>query len=129
MIMISFGVGMFFGDALGVASSYAVMNGLLLSYPMLKIPGRLIDLTWPDMIRNLREIALSSIAMYALVLLVDCLLPDSCSDPVRIGIIVPFGIGSYVFIAWRSQLKTFNELLEILGERLFRIRGSQNAAE
>jgi PST family polysaccharide transporter len=111
-LILSVGIGAFFGSAKSVAIAYLIGN-LLLSAPCLAIPGRLIDMTLADVWQAIAGNLMCSIAMAAVVWGLSRVLPGGMSPPVQLLILVPVGAGVYGALAYVSRLSVLSELAAI----------------
>ena len=118
VIFASFYVGTLLGDAFSVALVYTLTNVVILAYPMVRIPGRLIGLTWGMMLNNLRGSFACSLGMCVGVMALGWMLPDGWSDKIRVAILVPTGALIYGTLVWHFDLRAYRDVSEIIRERL-----------
>ncbi len=112
--MLSFVVGIYFGDALSVAIAYAVTYGIILGVPMFTIPARLIQLGWSDMITNLRGVAGCSLLMMVLVLSLERVLPNQIMGFYRLAVLIPTGCACYIGALWLFRIEAMHNVLRLL---------------
>ena len=108
----SFVLGLRWG-AEGVAAAYAVCT-ILLAYPNIAIPGRLIGLTVSEFARAVGRIAGSAITAGAIAWGVSVLIPGSWNPAIPLTVGVLAGFASYVAMIRcfaRSQLREFREVM------------------
>ncbi|MEN8154149.1 MAG: MOP flippase family protein [Acidobacteriota bacterium] len=103
---------------IGVSSLYVLSGYLFLFYPGWKIVGKIINMKFTEMMKNLFPAFLSSIIMGIAVFSLGLLLPDSLNDFTRLFIEVLFGIILYVFIISAFKLKAYLEIKDIVISKL-----------
>jgi O-antigen/teichoic acid export membrane protein len=89
-VICSFVAGLPWG-ARGVAVAYAIVM-FLQTYPLFKIPFRLIDLPVRELWRVVQPHAVTSLIMFAMVLAVRHLLPANLRPIAVMGVAVPQGL-------------------------------------
>jgi O-antigen/teichoic acid export membrane protein len=112
LIVLSFLLGLPWG-ILGVTASYASVF-LLLTYPALAIPLRLISLRVHDLGRVLWRPAACSLAMCAVVSATVVLLPAGTPGWLTLSLLVPLGAAVYLACSWAINRALLIEMLSIV---------------
>ena len=112
----SFVIGLRWG-ALGVASSYVAAGYLVMWYPAWTIPGRLIGLSFGEMVRNLVGPFLAATAMGLFILLAGLALPAYWPPWARLAVQAPLGLLGYGALAHLLRLRAYVDLREVLAEQ------------
>jgi O-antigen/teichoic acid export membrane protein len=112
----AFVIGLQWG-ALGVASAYVTVGYLVLWYPGWTIAGRLIGLSFGEMVRNLIGPFLVATAMGAVIILAGLALPAYWPPWVRLAVQAPLGLLGYAALAHICRLRAYVELREIVAEQ------------
>ena len=106
---------------IGMAYSYLIIN-LAWWYPSWAVTGRLIDLTFSEMIASLSPMFFCALAMGAIVWGIGRLLPVGMDHWQYVAIQIPIGIAFYFTLlirlglnAWREGYQVFSDMF---GERL-----------
>lgn len=120
IVALAFIIGIQWG-IMGVAWSYAVVN-LLLSYPCLAIPGRLIDLTFSDMLTNLSPPFFCALATGACVWGIGLILPVGTAHWQFLAVQIPSGVLLYLAFIVALKLDSWQEVkqafCEMAGEHM-----------
>jgi PST family polysaccharide transporter len=120
ILVLSFAVGIHWG-IMGVAWSYAIGN-LVLWYPFWMIPGRLIELTFSEIIRSLSPPFFCALGMGAEVWGLGWLLPAGMAHWQYLAFQVPQGVLLYLTLVVWFKLDSWQEgrrvISEMAGERL-----------
>src|SRR5690554_6467435 len=113
-------VGVLQGTAQVVALCYLLAN-VLICYPCIAIPGRLIDLRFSEVARSVQGPLLCATLMAAIVWGAGTLLPESWPPVARLTSLVALGVVSYSALVLGSRLAVVAELRDLLeslrGER------------
>jgi PST family polysaccharide transporter len=112
IILSAFVIGLSWGIT-GVAAGYLVA-ALIFLYPEWKIAGRLIDLTFGEMARNLSGTFLCAAGMAAAVWVFGMMLPYGWASWMRLAAEVFFGVGAYAALVRIFRLKGYREAGEIV---------------
>jgi len=105
--VLAFVIGIRWG-IMGVAWSYAIGN-LVLWYPCWRIPGRLIDLSFSEMVRSLSPAFLCASAMGAAVWCVGLILPVGMAHWQCLAIQLPLGVALYFLLVFYLKLNAWQE--------------------
>ena len=114
--IISFIIGLRWG-VIGVAAAYVLSGYILLWYPSWAISGRLINLRFSEMIKNLSGSFYCAVAMGVLVWTLGLFLPVSWPQWVYLGIQVPIGIILYIAIMHIFKIRIYIEICNLIKER------------
>jgi PST family polysaccharide transporter len=102
---------------LGVAWSYTICNILLL-YPAWAIPGRLINLSFLSMVRNVMGTFVCGLAMGAVVWSSGVIVPPSWPNGAILFVQVSLGIAVYCLLIHLFRLKPYRDAREIVWDRI-----------
>jgi len=108
-------VGLHWG-VVGVALGYAIA-ALINSYPSFFFAGRLVNLTYSKLLKNLSDVFACSAVMAAVVWVLGLLLPADWPQWAYLAVQVPFGIAVYVGLVHFFDLKAYRELYGLLVEQ------------
>jgi O-antigen/teichoic acid export membrane protein len=108
-------VGLHWG-VVGVALGYATAS-FINSYPNLFFAGRLINLTYSELMKNLADVFACSATMAAAVWSLGLLLPTDWPHWAYLAVQVPFGIAIYTGLVHFFDLKAYRELQGLLVEQ------------
>lgn len=111
-------IGVYLGTIETVAMAYAFTSGIILLYPSFAIPGRLIDMTFWEVVTTVKGTLICAITMAVLISVMDNLLPVTLPHWVHLIIIVPFGTMAYLLLAHLCDLQAYREIKDILSYRL-----------
>jgi PST family polysaccharide transporter len=114
---LAFVIGIRWG-IVGVAWSYLIGN-LILWYPAWSIPGRLIDLTFSEMIKSLSPAFFCALTMGAVVWGIKWILPDGMAHWQYLAIQIPVGVMLYLALvvnlkldSWQEGYRAFSEMVD-----------------
>ena len=110
---------------LGVAIGYAIAS-LINSYPSFYFAGRLVGLTYWQLLRNLSGVFGCAVAMAALVWAVGLLIPDAWPLWARFSLQVLFGAIVYLAMIHLFKLPAYREVRALLSEQWHQRRGRGN---
>lgn len=116
VLILSFAVGIWFGSAESVAWAYLIAN-LLILYPCIHIPGKLIDLTFTDVIRATLGPLLCALGMTAVLVVIHQQL-STWSALSQVLLEVGTGAILYTGLVWGFGVQAFRELRLILSSKL-----------
>ena len=114
--IISFIIGIWIGSVVAVAYCYAIANILLL-YPNFAIPGKLINMTFSEVLRSVSAKLGCALLMSTGVYLLAIILPSEWPHWSRLMILVPFGMIFYVGLLHFLKLRAYLEVRELIGEQ------------
>ncbi|MDI6827162.1 MAG: MOP flippase family protein [Armatimonadota bacterium] len=109
---------------LGVAIGYAVAS-ILNSYPAFYFAGRLVDLSYWRLWRNLLGVVSCSVAMAAIVFGVGAILPTKWPYSVQLLCQVTAGALAYITMLHFLNIKAYAEAKQILAEQFRLIRNKR----
>lgn len=114
----SFAAGVSLGSVEAVALCYAALNIAVLYWDV-RIPGRLIGVTFPDVLRSLAGIFACACGMAGCVVLLDRLVRDRLSHGACLAVEVAAGAAVYPLLLWLARVPALADALESLA----RLRG------
>jgi len=112
MIVTAMAIGLRWGY-LGVARSYAVVT-LLLLYPLLAIPLKLVGLRVIDVIRSVRLQLITAIIMAIVVSLLEKSLSVGMGPLLRLIVLMTTGVLTYVAVGYLIMRATLMEVLGVI---------------
>jgi PST family polysaccharide transporter len=107
--ILSFCVGIRWG-LLGIATAYVVSGYMILWYPSWEIPGRLINLSFVDMFKNVAGSLFCSLLMSFGIWLFSTMLPHALPEWLRLLIQILSGISIYIALINMFNLKAYQEI-------------------
>lgn len=114
--VISFIIGISIGSIMAVAYCYAIAN-ILLFYHNLTIPGKLINMTFRDVVCSVSGVFGCAVLMAGGVYLLGVILPSDWPHWANLLFQVPFGIIIYVVLIHFFKLKSYVEAKELFLEQ------------
>jgi PST family polysaccharide transporter len=114
--VISFIIGISIGSIMAVAYCYAIAH-ILLFYHNLTIPGKLINMTFSDVVRSLSGVFGCAVLMAGGVYLLGVILPSEWPHRANLLFQVPFGIMIYIVLIHLFKLKSYVEAKELFWEQ------------
>ncbi len=111
-------VGVRIGSIQAVAVCYAVMSGVVLIYPSFAIPGRLIGMTFHEVVSAVAGILALSSLMAGAVWMVGAMLPPEWPAWACLSLQVPFGFGIYWLLVHAFKVKAYREAKQLVHEHL-----------
>lgn len=116
LFITSFIIGINWG-AMGVAVCFAIAN--LLATPIqFHVAGKLVNMTFQNVVRAVAGIFSCAIGMAVLVWVIGYILPNNWSHWTYLAIQVPVGIIVYVILIHIFQLKAYQEVRSIIREQI-----------
>ena len=115
--MTSFLLGVWIGTIEAVAICYTIAV-LLALYPAFAISGKLIEMTFADVVKSVAGILGCSSVMALVIGIVRVLLPSDWPHWLYLATLVPFGLLFYLVTLHFCKIQAFSELKEILTQRL-----------
>lgn len=116
VLLVSFGIGIQWG-MIGVAVAYTIVSGVIVPYPLFAIPGRLINLSFREIVRTLKPVAACALGMGVVVFLADVLMPTAWPDWVALLSQVGIGVLVYTGLVRGIPIEGYTDLRAILRER------------
>jgi len=113
-MMLSIVVGVIIGTPLAVAICFATVSGVIHIYPQFTIPGKLINMGLSDVLRSVAGIFFCSSIMAGGVWLLGQMLPPSLDHISRLLLQVPFGIVTYMLLAYTLKVRTYVSILSLI---------------
>ncbi len=113
---VSFAIGLHWG-VIGVAAAYCLSSYAILWYPGWTIAGRLINLSFSEMLKNLSGPFCSAIGMAAGIYVLGLLLPVYLPHWAYLAVQVPLGVVMYLLLIHTFRLKAYIELKILLREQ------------
>jgi PST family polysaccharide transporter len=103
----------------GVAIAITVSSYFIIWFPSWKIPGKLINLTFIEMIKSLSGPFIGAISMGIAIKGCYIILSRIWNYPsIILGILVPFGIMFYLLFVKLFKIKSFTEITELISKEL-----------
>jgi PST family polysaccharide transporter len=112
----SFITGICIGSVIAVAYCYAMAN-ILLFYHNFAIPGKLINMTFSEVLRCVSGKFVCALLMSAGVYLLAINMPSEWPHWLRLMVLVPFGMIFYVVIIHFLKLRAYLEIKELIREQ------------
>jgi O-antigen/teichoic acid export membrane protein len=112
LVIAALALGVRWGSV-GVAAAFTA-SSIVLLYPNLAIPFKLIDLKIGALLAQLGPTSLCAALMYAALLATDTLLP-AASHALALGVMIGVGAASYVLATWLLNRALFNQVLVLCG--------------
>ncbi len=104
--------------AIGVAVAYTVSVYVFLVYPAFAIPGRLIGVSFMEIVRVVRAPLVCAVVMAGGVLALRTAMPQGLSEWVYLAAQVPAGIAIYWLPAHAFRIKPYKDLWHIVLEQM-----------
>lgn len=123
-LIIALSIGAWFGTVMSVALSYLFANIILL-YPCITISGKLIGLSFGEVMQKVWAILLAALCMAVVVLGVRLIIPGNWSYWVNLIIFVVAGVLCYVSIMIVFKLKVYREFMRLAIEQWHRMKAPQ----
>jgi PST family polysaccharide transporter len=114
----SIAVGIWIGTIEAVAVCYALMSGVILLYPSIAIPGKLIGMRFGEVVSAVTRTSGCSVAMAAVVWCVGLALPVGWPHWAFLLLQVPTGIAVYCLLIHGLSLPSYLDVRQIAVERL-----------
>jgi O-antigen/teichoic acid export membrane protein len=103
----------------GVAIAITASSYFIIWFPSWKIPGKLINLTFIEMVKNLSGPFVGAISMGIAIRGCYIILSRLWNYPsIILGILVPFGIIFYLLFVKLFKIKSFTEIKELISKEL-----------
>jgi O-antigen/teichoic acid export membrane protein len=117
LLIVSIIIGIIMGTVISVAVSYAIMSGVILSYHNFAIPGKLINMTFSEVVSNVRGVFGCSLLMAGGVWLLGIYMPPAWPHWAKLLIKVPFGMALYTTLIHFFKLSVYAELKALFREQ------------
>jgi O-antigen/teichoic acid export membrane protein len=118
LLILSIVIGVNIGTIISVTSCYAIMSGIILIYHNFTIPGKLINMTFSEVVGNVSGVFCCAVLMAAGVYLLGIILPSVWPHWARLLILVPFGIALYFALIHTFKLKAYLDVKNLIREQL-----------
>lgn len=115
-IIIFIVIGVFLGSIYSVAIAYLMIN-IILAYPVVAIPGKLINMKFIEVYRCVSPILITSILVAIIIYFIGLYLPSNFSNLIKLTIQVLFGIFIYFAIMWFFKIKSFSNFKALVIEQ------------
>ncbi len=109
-------IGVILGSIYTVAVAYLVIN-MLLAYPVVAIPGKLINMKYREVIKTVLPTLIVSILIAIFVYFLGIYLPDYYSYKIKLIIQVVSGFILYILTMWFFEVDSFENLRKFLIEQ------------
>lgn len=123
--IVSFLIGIKIGTIEAVASSYAILNVLLL-YWLFTIPGKLINMTIKDVFKSLAGVAGCTLLMVLIVELTGLLLTNNWTSLPRLIVQVTVGGCVYLTALHVCRIKAYEDMKQLFIEQLHMLQNYQS---
>lgn len=127
-LVMSIVVGILLGSVQTVSLCYAVVNVLLL-YPGIAVPGRLVGMRFGDVVQSIAGSAMASVVMGLLVAGADTVLPGDWPSWQRLLILVAIGVLVYPALVFGFRMSVGSEALSVFRELLLMRREQSSTAK
>lgn len=117
LLILSIIIGIMIGSVLSVAVCYTIMSGVILTYHNFAIPGKLIDMTFSDVVHSVSSALGCAVLMAVGVYLLGVILPSEWPHWANMIVQAPFGIIIYVVLIHFFKLKSYVEAKELFCEQ------------
>jgi PST family polysaccharide transporter len=117
LLILSIIIGIMIGSILSVAVCYTIMSGVVLAYHNFAIPGKLINMTFSDVVRSVSGAFGCAVLMAGGVYLLRVILPSEWPHWANLLSQVPFGIIIYIVLIHFFKLKSCVEAKELFWEQ------------
>lgn len=114
-LIIAIIIGVSLGSIQSVAWSYLTAN-VLLMYPCIAIPGKLIQMTFTDVARAVAPSLVCASIMAILVWCVGTILPEEWPASVHLLVQMLSGTALYLMLAARFRIRAYVEILHLIPE-------------
>jgi len=116
--IIAFTIGLHWG-IIGVASAYVISGYVILWYPAWTIPGKLINLSFFEMLKNLSSVFYCAVAMGIAIWGSGLIFSGDSPYWMRLAVQVPFGVIVYFILVHVFRLKAYIDIRQVIKDRLF----------
>lgn len=116
MVIIAIVIGVMFGTVVSVALAYLIVNALL-SYPVIAIPGRLINMSAFEVYKKISSAFVFSLIMASVVFLFDQFIVNDLSYIIRLITDVVIGMVTYLLLLRSFKPEGIRKLVIILEEQ------------
>lgn len=115
-VIVGFLIGLNWG-LIGIATSYTIAS-ILLVYPNFSIPFKLIDLSFTQLIENLKIIFFNSLTMFLVVIVIQLLLSKYFKMDVVFIISILLGTSVYLILSWINNNAQLKELWMLVKQKV-----------
>lgn len=115
-IIIAIVIGVLFGSIHSVAIAYLSIN-LILVYPVVAIPGKLINMKFIEVFKKVFPILLVSVIMAVIVYFLGIILPSQIARSLILLIQIGIGAMIYIMIMWYFKIDAFNKITALFKEQ------------
>jgi O-antigen/teichoic acid export membrane protein len=117
LLIVSIIIGIIVGTVISVAVCYAIMSGVILAYHNFSIPGKLINMTFSEVVSNVRGVFGCALLMGGGVWLLGIFMPSGWTYWAHLLVQVPFGVALYILLIHFFKLSAYLELKGLLREQ------------
>lgn len=115
-VIIAIVIGVIIGSIYSVAIAYLIIN-IILAYPVIAIPGKLINMKFTEVYKSVLPILLTSIFMAAVVFLLGQILPSNLPKSLKLVLQVIIGVLIYFSIMWYFRIESFTKIKALVIEQ------------
>jgi PST family polysaccharide transporter len=112
LLICSFVVGVIGGTIVTVAAAYTFTGGVLLLYPLFAIPGKLIGMTFGDVVHSVAGVLSCAAVMAFVVWCIGLLLPANWPHWAFLSVQIPAGIAAYTVLLNLFNIRAYREAKE-----------------
>jgi PST family polysaccharide transporter len=109
-------IGVLIGSIYSVAMAYLIIN-IILAYPVIAIPGKLINMKFSEVYSSVLSILFVSIIMAVIVFFIGKLLPKSLPASIKLIIQVLLGAIIYLGTMWFFKVEAFDKIKTLTVEQ------------
>jgi PST family polysaccharide transporter len=117
LVILCFIPGIFMRDIVILAACYALMEGVVLLYPTLEIPGRLVGLHFSELLHNFKGIIICSTVMAAIVFLFGMFLPERYPHWLLLAMKIILGVVVYSLMIHCFKLEAYLDVRSLLQDQ------------
>ncbi len=115
--LVGIAIGVMLGSIESVAAIYTLVSCVILLYPTFAIPGKLIELTFGEVMRSIVGVLGCAIAMAVLVSLLNLVLPLEWPNWLSLAVQVLCGAAIYGLLAHLLRLPAYREAVTLFAEQ------------
>lgn len=117
LIIASFAVGIYLGSIIAMAACYAATEGIILLYPNIAIPGRLIDMSFMDLLHKTKGVFACAAVMAFAVFIFGAALLVGCPHWLQLLLKTVVGVAIYGVLIHSFRLEAYLDLRSLLYEQ------------
>jgi O-antigen/teichoic acid export membrane protein len=118
LLIVSIMLGIWLGTIMAVASCYAIMSGLVLLYPSFAIPGKLIEMSFREVLFSVAGVFTCAAVMSAAVWLLSFIIPATWPSWAYLIVQILTGATIYVLLLNLLKIKAYFDFRTLIREQL-----------